>query len=605
MTTRTLPNGLRIVLLPVTSVPTVDVRVIFGSGTADEPTGKRGAAFLAAHALTWQPRFLNDLLLFSAAGGTNAVDLGTDHTSFWAHGLDMHLDLLLAGLRRWVRDGRYGSGADGTVEAMRREAKKVDDDGAITDAWRAARFGARHPYTRAGLVRHASRALTVEDAERFRAAHYTPDNATIVIAGRFDAALADRWIDYLFGDWTGAREARRRERAFPRPASIAKADATTQVHVHIALPSVTESRAQRLVAAAMLAGVAGDVRHQLGASYGLASELVESRLATSYQIAGWVDATRSSEAIELLRARLEALRADADAAARAFVSARKRALTQIVAVTGSAQLLAARVQRDIELERAPMADRETAIAVQQLTIDDMTATLAELDLSRAVISMRGPAAEIERAFAVLGRTPTYVRAAEAAPDTREPVPMSVAAYKRRRDDYFSPYDLADPLTQPGPATRLTWALIPAYSLGSVISRSVNGFTVSGELGYRLGHRLAIGLHASLGTLGGTYETGRYSERHTIALLPVGLAAFLQTSAYDRLWGGVLVGAHLDRVTVDESEPVWHRSLGLGLQGGIDIVRLRRQRFGVYGRAEAHLLSDAFFGAFTFGLAYRR
>ena len=35
--TRVLPNGLKIVLMPISTVPTIDMRMVFDAGTADEP----------------------------------------------------------------------------------------------------------------------------------------------------------------------------------------------------------------------------------------------------------------------------------------------------------------------------------------------------------------------------------------------------------------------------------------------------------------------------------------------------------------------------------------------------------------------------------------
>ena len=345
VTARTLRNGLRVVLLPLTSVPTVDIRLVFGAGTADEPATRRGAALVAARALTWDPRHLNDVLLFAAAGGSPDVGVGRDHTTFAVRGLDMHLDLLLAGARRWVRDGRYDEDADAIVAAMRRVAKEVDDEGPITDAWRAAVYGLGHPYVAAGVVRHTHDALSVDDAARFRAAYYTPDNATLVIAGGFDPVIADRWVDFLFADWTGRAAPRGAPRSALQPASIAKAEDTAQVLVRLAFPA-TGTRAQQLVAAAMLEDVASDVRHQLGASYGLDTTLEEARHANRYTIEGWVDTARLADALALLRDRLARLRADAadpadpDATARAFVAARARTFTRLRSIAGGAGGLA-------------------------------------------------------------------------------------------------------------------------------------------------------------------------------------------------------------------------------------------------------------------------
>lgn len=159
--TRTLANGLDVVLLPVSSVPAVEIRLVFASGTADELPDQRGAALVAANALSFQLRHLNDLIKFVAAGGSNTVDVDTDRVTFVARGVDMHLDLLLAGVRRWVRDGTYSDGASAVVEAMRREAKRTDD------ARYADRCMARSAvWRRASLRAGRSRAPREPDSDR-------------------------------------------------------------------------------------------------------------------------------------------------------------------------------------------------------------------------------------------------------------------------------------------------------------------------------------------------------------------------------------------------------------------------------------------------------
>ncbi len=599
MTSRTLPNGLRIVLLPLTSVPTVDVRLIFGSGTADEPVARRGVAMIAARALTFDLRHLNDFLLFAAAGGTNRVELSEDQTAFAANGLDMHLDYLLAGLRRWIRDGEYSSDTAAIVNTMRSD-KGSRDEGALTDAWRSALFGAAHPYVRAGIGRHLSDTLTIDDVLQFRKAHYTPDNATLVIAGRFDAALADRWIDHLFLDWRGVTAPRVASPSVLQPSSIAKDDATVLTHVRIAIPATTGNRAEQLVATAMLSDLARDVRHQLGASYHFVATLDESRLATNYVISGSVDTSRASEAIELLRTRLDKLRIDPDTAARAFVSARRRTANHLVATAGSATTLGNRVQRDINLGRAPLSDFETTKQVGALTIQDMTATVTALELSRAAILMRGPAADVDRAFAILGRTPVHMPATVDNPKQ----PSTATLMKPPRDSDFSLSDLEEPLTLQGPPTRWTLTATAGYALGRVITHNVSGFMLGGDVGYRLSRKHAVGVNVALGRLRGTYDVGRFVEDlRPVGVTSYGLAGFLRTSD-DRLWGGLVVGLRLERVT-DDGMAKSYNSLAVGLEGGFDVLRSRRQRLGAYARFDTDLLSGADYASITMGLAYRQ
>jgi zinc protease len=610
MTTRMLPNGLTVVLLPVTSVPTIDVRLVFRAGTADEPADKRGAALLAGYALNWDLRYLNDYLAFSTAGGRGGLVVDTDVTVFTARGLDMHVDFLLAGLRRWVREGRYDRSSSRYAEYMRRQTKEIDDEGALIDAWRTAVYGAGHPYVQAGLSRQVSPGVSIEDARQFRARYLTPDNATLVIAGRFDAATADRWIDYLFADWTGRAEPRHAVRARPQPASLAKDEDIMQTYISITLPAEERERAQHLVLTEMLRELAGDVRYQLGASYGLSATLTDARLATHYHLGGWVDAARGAEAIELLRARIDQLRTDADTAARAFVTARARVLTQLTASTGSAAELAGRVQRDVELGRAPVSDLATAEAVRVLTIDQLRTALDDLDLSRAILVMRGPRTEVDRAFAVLGRTPSYVQVTDLERDLRAERAEKGATTRsdtgREDDERLRPSDIEDALTTQGPRNPLTLAVMPAYTLSRFLGGSARGISVAAGVGYRIDHRAAIGLRASVGSLEGESSEGRLVQRrHPLAVVPLGLTAYVHGTGYDRLWGGVYIGVHRDRFTEREQPSWWQTSIGIGVEGGVDIVNLNGNRFGVFVRTESELGVDTVYTAFALGVGYRR
>ena len=590
--TRRLPNGLKVVLLPLTSVPLVDARLVFDAGTGDEPADRRGVAVAAGRGLTWDYHYLNDLLLFAGAGGSGRVDVTRDDTAFIAEGLDMHLDLLLAGLRRWVREGHYTASSIG--DALRQEAKSIEDDGPLTDAWRGALYGRNHPYAGAGLPRHAGSGLSIDEAAEFRAQHYAPDNATLVIAGRFDAALADQWIDYLFADWTGHAVPRASPAATLEPVSIAAAEDTSRVGVSIVLPVDPARRAANLVAAEMLADIADDVRHQLGATYGLRTGLDASRLASHLYVSGSIDAPRTRDAVQLLRDRLANLRGDADAAARAFVVARARVLTHAVSIAGSAGALADRTEYD----RGPLL--QVATDVQKLRIDDMTATLAELDLARAAVVMRGPKAEIDRAYDALGRTPTYVAAKHVEP----PVVEAVHAPDHDPDLHLS--DIEEAITQHEPPHN-AFAVTSGFAIGTMNSGGVTGAAVAAEVGRTL-HHSTIGFRASMAYLSGTFDTGgQYLEiPHPISAIPISLAVVLRTSTANRLWGGIFAGIDVTHVSTPDMPAMagWTAAFGIGLEAGFDAWVHDGHRVGLYAAFNTEFPDGALL-AFTLGLAYRR
>ena len=613
--TRVLANGLRVVLVPLATVPTVDARLIFAAGSADEPLDRRGAALVAARSLTWDLHHANDALAFMTAGGTVDVDVDRDRTSFAVRGVDMHLDLLLAGLRRWVCDGTYDDFAETFVDTLEAATKQGDDDGVVTDAWRAALYGAGHPYTTADLVRYAATNLTVEDAERFRAAYFTPDNATLVIAGHFDAALADRWVDFLFADWSGRAQSRRSGPAKLQPASLGKVEDLSQTLVELALPARADDHARRLVAAAMLDEIAGDIRHQLGASYSFGAQALESRLAKELVLAGWIDNTRAAEVVQLLRDRIGQLRADPDQAARAFVTARNRVLTRLAALTGSASALAERVEVDVALGRSPLSDLQTAREVRALTIDDMTDAIAGLDLARAAILIRGPADAVNAGFGVLGRSPTHVEV-DGAQLVREdaldgPIASTPQHHHRRQHVRYS--DLEAAITEQGPPSPFLLSVSVGYASGTLVNllqqerglsiiEDPTGTMLGADVGLRLSRSTTLGLHLGIGTLHGRFQID-YSDPQRYGLVPIDIDAFIQGVGYERFWGGVLGGVHLDG-TDTGGDRAWSTGLAIGARGGVDLLRFGAHRFGVMLQGYGVFLSSTGLGVISAGLTYR-
>lgn len=601
MTTRVLPNGLKVVLLPVTSVPTVDVRLVFGAGTADELPNKRGAAIVAARALTWDARYVNDYLAFFAAGGSDKMAVDRDAITFSARGLDMHIDVLLAGLRRWVRDGRYRSGEATIREALDAQSRGVGDGGELTAAWRGALYGEQHPYTRGGLARYASPDLSLDDVKEFRRAHFTPDNATLVISGRFDGPLADRWIDFLFADWKGTAATRVTTRAAPSVASLARDADAQQMGVMISIPVRTGTRAQQLVAAQMLDEIVEDIRHQLGASYVLSAELAEQRLATNYLVAGTVDSTRTKEALELVRARLEKLAREPEATASAFVAARTRVISTLSASEGTAGALAGRVASDASLGRPPLADLATAAEVHRMTFAEMSGVLGDLDLAAAAISLVGQQEHADAAFAALGRTAQHI--------ARTETEKKVAKKENKDDDdddRISLSELASPLTGQPRSTRFRVTAMPfALATGRVLGHGVSGYSFALGAELRLDQVTSIGLVGSIGFLDGTYVSDDlFGQQQSAAVLPLSIGASVGSSAYDRVWGRFSLAFHANRVTDDKMPSAWDTGLGLGLLGGVDILKLGRHRAGLFGSLESDLFTTASTAVLSLGIAYR-
>ncbi len=604
MVVRILGNGMRVVLLPGSTVPTVEARLVFGTGTGDEPAEQRGVALLAAETLTWNDRYLNDLLLFAASGGSIDTEVELDHTSFIARGLDMHLDLLLTGMRQLVRNGVYSRNPAHIAAAIRVASKTDNDNGELTDAWRSALYGADHPYVTAGIVRHLSSYLTLESLAQFRQANFQPANATLVIAGHFDAALAQRWIDFLFADWSSSKLAARPSGpARPQPLSLAtftnQAKRTSQLELVLALPATKGTRAQQLIAAEMLSIVASEIRHQLGASYGVRAALATERLSNTYDLGGAVDVTRATDSFKLLADRLAELRADPNAAARTFVLARSRVVTHLRAMSG-ASALARKVELDISLGLPPLSDLETATAAAALTIDQETSALADLDLGHALIWLRGPEATVTEVFSSLGRTPTVIIHRPLAA-----IPRAVAGSSSSDDDegqHITLDEVEPALSQQRASQPLAIGVEAGFASGSVSDTDVSGFSVAGQVGYRIDDTTTIGGYFGLGRVTGSYQSDVSMPPHEVTNVPLDLAGYARATAYDRLFGLVFMGLHVNFAS-DNGTAVRDSGIGAGLGVGIDLWTSTHDRLAAYAAVQGELLTDVGYVAATLGLGY--
>jgi predicted Zn-dependent peptidase len=207
-----LPNGLRVVLAPDPQADDVSVLVRYDVGSADDPPGREGFAHLVEHLMFRGSKHVRDgdhAALVQRAGGygmnaTTELDathyyetvppeqlalvlwLESDRMGFLAQGINQrHLDAE----REIVRDEMRGRMVD-TANARVGEATMNE----VFPPW--------HPYHRV-YDGEALSGVKTDDVLAFLATWYTPRNATVALAGRFDAASALALASRYFGDLPG------------------------------------------------------------------------------------------------------------------------------------------------------------------------------------------------------------------------------------------------------------------------------------------------------------------------------------------------------------------------------------------------------------------
>jgi zinc protease len=205
-TSRTLANGLRVYSVQDRASPNVSVQVWYDVGSKDDPRGRSGFAHMFEHLMFKSTRNLVPEQLdrlTEDVGGYNNASTNDDYTNYFEVVPANHLQRLLwAEAERMgslvVEPGFFASERDVVKEELRSRVL-AQPYGKMYYLYYPQISYDRHPYARPGIGSIEDLdAATIEDVRAFHATYYRPDNAVLVVAGNFDQAQLDAWIDQYF-----------------------------------------------------------------------------------------------------------------------------------------------------------------------------------------------------------------------------------------------------------------------------------------------------------------------------------------------------------------------------------------------------------------------
>ncbi len=206
----TLPNGLEVILHEDHSVPWVATNVFYKVGSSDEETGRTGFAHLFEHIMFMGsqnvPVGAFDQWL-EGAGAQNNGSTDTDRTDYNVEMPSNALPLALwldADRMGWLLPTMDQPKLDVQRDVVKNERRQGVDNvpyGRAFETVLAALYPKTHPYSWPviGSMDDLS-AAALEDVKGFFRTYYTPNNASLVIAGDFDPDTAKAWVAKYFAD---------------------------------------------------------------------------------------------------------------------------------------------------------------------------------------------------------------------------------------------------------------------------------------------------------------------------------------------------------------------------------------------------------------------
>ncbi len=305
---RKLANGLTVLSVPQHTSPTVSVQVWYRVGSKDDPAGRSGFAHLFEHMMFKGTKYMkNEQLdrMTEDVGGSNNAFTGDDMTAYHEVVPSNHLERLLwAEAERMahlnVDEGNFKS-ERAVVQEELRQRVLAQPYGRFFNAIPQASY-AVHPYQRPGIGSiEELDAASLDDVRAFHATYYRPDNAVLIVAGDFEPAQLDAWVDRYFNPIAAPASAIPRVTAVEPPRSADKRVDITAPSVPLPAVAITwlappagdaDIPALKIAAALLGSGESSRLhqalvyRQQLASSVGFEADVrVDTGLLTAYAVA--------------------------------------------------------------------------------------------------------------------------------------------------------------------------------------------------------------------------------------------------------------------------------------------------------------------------------
>ena len=207
--TRTLPNGLKIVVVESHSVPVVTLRLGLLAGSILDAPDAPGLASAVASQMTAGTDKFNSLQLREAIeglGGTMSVSAGQDIATVGASALTENFTRLTEIMADVLLHPAFPVDELATYKQLTAQSlvlQRQQPGFLASEQFNKVVYG-QHPYGVSSTTPAAVQALTPEKLRAFYQARYTPRGAVLVVVGDIKPAVVFAQLTRTLGSWAAA-----------------------------------------------------------------------------------------------------------------------------------------------------------------------------------------------------------------------------------------------------------------------------------------------------------------------------------------------------------------------------------------------------------------
>jgi len=425
---RTLGNGLRLIVAPVTKLPVVTVLAVIDAGAATEPDGCDGLALLTARALTEGTATMDGAALTEAAerlGGSLAASADWDGATVRLTVLSERLDDAVRLVADVLRAPAFPEREIERLKAERRAELlqlRAEPRGLADEMIERFVYASGARYARPDGGTDASvAALTRAHVDGFHRQRYGPATVTLIVAGSVTVTQVEGIVESVLGGWSGGAPAPAAV-GVDRPSGdaaavriVRKADAAqSELRVaHVGLPRGHRDYFPVVIMNALLGGLFSsrinlNLREAHAYTYGAHSSFDWRRAAGPFTVSTAVASEVTADALreilhEITRIRTESVTPDELSLATSYLDGVFPIRYETSAAIATA--LAAMVIYGLP---ADYFDRYRAQVRAVTAIDVLTAARSHLDPSRLQVVVVGEPSVVTGPLTALGVGPVTV-----------------------------------------------------------------------------------------------------------------------------------------------------------------------------------------------------
>jgi predicted Zn-dependent peptidase len=273
-------------------------------------------------------------------------------------------------------------------------------------------YGEGHPYARSAMTEGSITRIHRDLIKGWARSHVVPRNSILIVTGRFDPGLVERYVKYD-ADHVASGSEGTPVSARPQPSRrfvrgiAAKPSPTIHFDVDFAGGSgLDASHAKRLVLAQVIENRLATLRSHSALTYGF-SVMFSPRVAGGlWSISGDADATRAAEAATAVATLIAQLRRDPESYRSEFVLARQKVLEHLLAGVVDSREIADRLAWMARFHLSESFYDHVARDVAKLTLQQLHAFVAtELPADHQVFGAFGNADAVDAALTAAKQVP--------------------------------------------------------------------------------------------------------------------------------------------------------------------------------------------------------